>query len=278
VVIDALPRQFTVSVIFNYVLIIEWLRDDDEKTGTVLFEQLDKQGTRVMHASCQTAEGVRQVLTNALADVPKNGIPAIHIEAHGIAIDDDVNADPAFGGGGGERICWSEIGALLAPLNVASDFRLLLVAAACYGQAAISAMSIGKHAAPFAACIGYTTRVTPASIRESMLDLYADLLKRNKGFDDAIASARRQLYKSEERLEAVTALMLAYQMIRTTCEDLSQPGRLLDPQVEAVERRARHERAMSRLVEVWDGWFPREVQSRKPDHKPEPSYFMRNPS
>jgi hypothetical protein len=259
--------RFSFAVRFTYVLIIEWLGPDDERTGTKLLHCLDGIGVPARVANCKSSEDVQTALIHARQLIPKLGVPAIHIESHGSDVPDDPNGpEPRFGNGGEDTLTWSSLGDLLAPLNEASGFRLLFVSAACFGQAVVAAMNVGRHTAPFAAVVGFTTKVASASVRESMMELYLNLLHRNVGFDEAIESARRELYNVGEKLESDTALKLAYQMIAGTLAELREDREKRGFPAVEVDRLLSI--GLTRSLEIWNTWFPPALQARDSIYRP----------
>ena len=70
---------------FDYVLIAEWLFDDDEQTGAALYEWLlPKLPTgKVKYVRCCSLDKLEAQLDLARREIPVLGIPIVHIEAHG---------------------------------------------------------------------------------------------------------------------------------------------------------------------------------------------------
>lgn len=248
-----LKRVFTQRSAFNYVLVIEWLEPEDSRTGMMLVEHLNRSGINSVYAGVETSEGFRAVIHEALTHIPQWGVPAIHIETHGQKPPDDLEEDVLFGSGDGPLLTWSELGVMLAPLNQAADFKLMLVGAACHGGAAMGAMNACDHVAPFSLCIGYETEVLDDSIIRSMTELYSGLLVRR---DDphAVLARAQSLLRPGEKFHYLTSVILAYQVFRWCVDDLNTRAGEIPP--------ALRENYKQRLFEAWDIWFPRELQER----------------
>jgi hypothetical protein len=247
-----LNRVFTQRSAFNYVLVIEWLEPDDSRTGMMLVEHLMRSGINSVYAGVETSEGFRAVIQEALTRLPQWGIPAIHIETHGQEPPDDLEKDVLFGSGDGPLLTWSELGILLAPLNQAADFKLMLVGAACHGGAAMGAMNACDHVAPFSLCIGYETKVLDDSIIKSMTELYSGFLVRRENSHTVLARAQEML-RPGEKFHYLTSVILAYQVFRWCVEDLNKRAGEIPPKL--------RDNYKQRLFEAWDIWFPRELQA-----------------
>jgi hypothetical protein len=263
-------RVFTQRSTFNYVLVIEWLRPRDTRTGAMLAEHLRRSNVSCAYANCATADVFRTTLREALVRIPELGIPAIHIETHGQEPPADLEEDVAFGSGIGESLTWSELGELLAPLNQAADFQLMLVGAACFGAAAQGAMNAASHVAPFSLCIGYQTSVEDASVLASMTELYTALFVKRENPHQAIASAQAKLLAGES-IHYLGSVPLAYGVVRWCVADLIKNAEIIPP--------ALRDNYKQRFFEVWEMWFPRELQERDETYRldwsivtaPEPS-------
>lgn len=248
-----LSRVFTQRTTFNYVLVIEWLKPGDARTGLMLVKHLLESRINSVYATCETSDGFRGILRETLEKIPERGIPAVHIETHGQQPPADLEADVVFGSGVGSPLTWSELGEILAPLNQASDFQLMLVGAACYGGAAMGAMNACSHVAPFSLCIGYETGVLDESVIRSMTELYSGLLVRRENPHAVIARAQEAL-RPGEKLHYLTSVILAYQVFRWCLDDLNKRAAETPP--------ALRDNLKQRFSEVWNMWFPRELQQR----------------
>jgi hypothetical protein len=139
------------SMSFDYVLILEWLNEEDRRTGEELHQYLQGLGVPTCLVRCKSADHFRAALERALQNMPARRIPLVHIESHASNPLEEVDVwDADFGMNAAPGLPWTELGDWLSPLNSASGFRLLLVGATCFGFAAIAAMKVGEHVAPFA--------------------------------------------------------------------------------------------------------------------------------
>ena len=270
----ALPTQ---RVTFQYVLILEWLDARDDKTGTELHEFLLTLGFPTALVVCQSADDVRRAISEAARTVETNGIPLVHIESHG---DHPANpADATFGANGVEGMSWRELGRLLAPINVASDFRLLIVGATCFGLGAIGGMEVHSHPAPFAACIGWTTSVGADSLRDALRALYQSMAT-GAGLKRSVESAARELRDATENFQVTSAPALAYRVMHGVHSDVHTPVSMHARVKRLVERMHRdgrpppqamvddlprllRERSKVHMQEAWNIWFPPSVQERE---------------
>jgi len=164
---DQKNRRARVRVNFNYVLVIEWLNKDDEPTGAHLHNFLGSIGFPSKLVECNSTDHVSDALAGALKAMSTDGIPVVHLESHGTSPWKVDPNDLCFGAGAGPGVTWQQFGDWLAPLNVASDFRLLCVSAACWGSGVMGGIGAGEHVAPyfFRCRISYISRRGKASGR-----------------------------------------------------------------------------------------------------------------
>ena len=268
----------TITLAFDYILILEWLANEDRRTGKELHQFL--QGLRVPTClvRCEKVDDVRAALQRAVDNLGTRGIPVVHIESHGSnPFEGDDVRDADFGLDAVPGLPWTELGDWLAPLNEASGFRLLVVGATCWGFAAIAAMKVGEHVAPFAAAVGFSTEVNPSSLHDAMKELYRSL-KRGDGLQDSIQAAGRELRSATEKLRCTTAPLLALRILRGVYDGVRTPERRTErtkrilrkaqeagfPVREGVEQALPdflHERGEARIKEAWDAWFPPSAKS-----------------
>ncbi len=244
-----------VTVGFDYVLVLEWLTGEEDRTGAQLHAFLPSTGFDSELVVCQSWVDVQRALTVAASAVRSKGVPVVHFETHGsdpwVGTADNIGFGPNDVAG----VAWTQLGALLAPLNVAADFRLLLISAACWGSAVIAAIGGGEHPAPFACAVGFRTAVGGSRLRDSMKELYRSL-KRGLTIEESVASAQRELVEGQEvRLEITVEL--AVKMLRATYYD----PKALRTVVAGPHRRRRRARG------VWDSWFPPYLQERDPTYR-----------
>lgn len=177
---------------------------------------------------------------------------------------------------------WADLGDWLAPLNIASGFRLLVVGATCYGLGAITAMTVNKHAAPFVACIGFSTSVGFRSLREAMKEFYRSL-KRDDDLLTSLANANRELGDGK-MLDLTSSVKLAYRVLRGVYDEIRTPqattekvqkligavragGLHVEASFEAAMPALLEERTRAHSQLAWDRWFPRDVQDQSPYYR-----------
>ncbi len=248
-----LTRTLTQRIGFNYVLIIEWLDPYEQRTGALLSQHLKNAGVSCRLAICNSADVVRQCLQEVLRRIPEWGVPAVHVETHGEEPSDDLEADVVFGVGDGPFLSWSELGELLAPINAASGFQLLLVGAACHGAAAMGTMNPNSHVAPYAVCLGFNTEVIDDSVLSSMSQIYTSLLVEGHEIRKAVELAEAAM-RPGESIDWRTSVMVAYGVLRWTREKLLSPG--------ASTPELLRQTLEPRMKEVWNKWFPEDLQRR----------------
>lgn len=275
-------RLPNLSVSFDYVLILEWLNEGDRRTGEELHQFLQGMGVPSCLVRCKSSDHVRAALERALQNIPARRIPLVHIESHGSNPLEEVDVrDADFGMNAAPGLPWTELGDWLAPLNAASGFRLLLVGATCFGFAAIAAMKVGEHVAPFAATVGFTTTVGEGSLHDAMKEFYRSICKRREQLQDAVAAAQRELREADEKVWATSSPVLAVRVLRGVYDGI-RPGEPLTEHANELVRKLRDaglpvpakvgdampavllERGHARIKEAWDSWFPPAAQQEEP--------------
>jgi hypothetical protein len=252
---DQKTRHARVNVNFNYVLVIEWLNEGDQPTGAQLHHFLGEIGFRSVLLGCNSAEGISDALADAVGAVPTHGIPVVHLESHGTDPSQVDANELCFGAGAGPGVTWQQLGDWLAPLNAASDFRLLCVSAACWGSGVMGGIGGGEHVAPFACAVGFRTSVDEGRLRDAMREFYRRLMAGDQ-LNESVESAQRELVKDQKiSLEValelgVKILQQAYYRSETAKETTLGPI-----------RRRRRARAS------WDEWFPPSLQERDPAYR-----------
>lgn len=263
-----------INLAFDYVLILEWLDKDDRRTGEELHEFLQQLNVPTCMVKCNSADHVRAALQRALENVSVRGIPVVHIESHGSDPFDQADVrDADFGINAVPGLPWTELGDWLAPLNVASTFRLLVVGATCYGFAAIAAMKTGEHPAPFAATVGFSTSVGESSLHDAMKEFYRSVCQRREKLQDAVTAAEQELRDSSEKIRVTTSPVLAIRILRGVYDTI-RPGEPLTTHAEALVAKLRDSglpvprqvrdamptvlqaSGNARLEEAWNSWFP----------------------
>ena len=247
--------KVSIAVGFDYVLILEWLAPGDERTGQQLYEFLQLRNVPSALVVCESWHELRQALQTAAANVGPKGVPVIHLETHG---SDPWVGEPEHIACGPDRsagVPWAELGIELSRLNVASDFRLLFVSAACWGSGIMAAIGAGEYPAPFAFAIGFRTSVGEGRLRDAMKELYRSL-QAGLLLPDCVESAQRELTDGQQ-LQLEIALEIAVKILRVTYYN---PDVLRRGAVGPHRRRRRARR-------VWDSWFPPALQNREPAYR-----------
>lgn len=272
------------TLAFDYVLILEWLHTQDRRTGEELHQFLQGLPVSTCLVRCEKVADIRAALTRAVANVGTRGIPVVHIESHGSNPfrGNDVR-DAEFGLDAAPGLPWAELGDWLAPLNEASEFRLLVIGATCWGFAAIAAMKIHEHVAPFAAAVGFSTGVNEGSLHDAMKEFYR-AMTRGEGLQDATQAAQRELRSPTEKLRGTSAPILALRILRGVYDGVRTPERRTERANEILRKVQEagfpvregsehelpdflHDRGEARIKEVWDAWFPPAVQAAEAAYK-----------
>ncbi|MFC5580970.1 hypothetical protein [Rhodanobacter terrae] len=195
---------------FDYVLIVEWLFERDERTGSALRDWLQGKvpAGKVEYAQCRSRAELEVRLDRARNEVSVRGVPIVHIEAHGEK--PHAGQAPAGfvgpdGNGGSEFLGWERLGDVLRPLNIAARFNLLVVGAACYGEGLMLGVR-GGEPMPFVAVVGYTDTVSSLSLRHSLVELYRALLLNKAELGAAVDDADRQRHFPEDALLRPTSM------------------------------------------------------------------------
>lgn len=72
---NAAPDRMQVTVGYDYVLVLEWLDQDDRRSGNELHARLRAAGVATRLAVCGSGEEVRTALANALREIGTEGVP-----------------------------------------------------------------------------------------------------------------------------------------------------------------------------------------------------------
>lgn len=118
-------------------------------------------------------------------------IPLLHVECHG----DGVNGIKL---NCGSYVCWEEWLSLLAPINVASGYRLLVFLAGCFGVMSIDKINLRKPA-PFAFLVGSLFEVGAGEALESAKKFYEIIFRTRKMRDAIVAISEKFDVWSTER-------------------------------------------------------------------------------
>lgn len=159
----------------NRIVIIEWLLDDDRKTGTELHEWLESRRPGwSMLVTCSSAEDFAQCFA-VLTEVTRTTgtIPLVHIEAH--ASEEGIEGPDGPGRIG--QIPWEVMAVPLRALNEATRCNLAVFVATCIGYAVVKALNEGPRA-PAIAVVGPGASVLPGDLLRASKEFY-------RRFDDA---------------------------------------------------------------------------------------------
>ncbi len=200
------------SLAFDYILIVEWLFDDDTRTGFSLYEWLSGKlpAGKVKYTRCRSPSELEARLAQARCDIPVCGVPIVHIEAHGESSEPGQMPEGFFGpngNGSSELLSWDRLGDILRPLNIASRFNILVVGAACYGEGLILGARGGKPM-PFVAVVGYTDTISELSLKHSLLELYRSLLFDKSELGLAVEAADREHHSLDDAVLRPTSMVV----------------------------------------------------------------------
>ena len=134
-----------------------------------------------------------------------NIIPVLHIEAHGCDIGLAPTNDPHA-----EFLTWDELTAPLQRLNLATRCNLVVVVAACFGIAAIQALTRGQRA-PAVVMVGFDSKLKPTNLLAGAKEFYRRWLDDKPHLTDIAASASRETGTANFEWEPFTGL--AYQVL-----------------------------------------------------------------
>ena len=166
-------------LVLGKVHIVEWLNEDDRRTGREVFEQiepLDKASdpsVEVAYHSIATA-GELLGLPHALEEEYRRErrTPLLHLETHGTK---DGNCAQ------GEAIGWRDLAGELAPLNRVTGLNLVVVLAACEGFYGAAMLRPNFGQAPFRGLIGPNREVSDRVLLQGSVAFYATIFRRLDG-------------------------------------------------------------------------------------------------
>ena len=242
------PLQIPVR--FDYVLIVEWLGDRDRRTGAELHQFLTAAEIPSELVVCGSWAEVCAAVERARAQIPVRGVPALQLETHAA---NPWAGPPESLGFGLDNVPWVRLHGPLSALNAASGYRMLVVAAACYGSGIMAAFSGELLPAPFAAAVGLRTEVTEGRLFDAMKELYRGVL-RGDAIDHAVESAQCELADAAE-MRVELGVQIAARIVNNAYYRNAR-GRQIAPAVAAV----RLERARG----LWNAWYPEWLQEQVP--------------
>lgn len=174
----------------NSLCIVEWLFDDDQRTGQDLqaWAETKRSGWSRLY-TCNGKSDVLEALSSVKSVAIEKGIsPIIHFETHG-------SSDGLEGRGnlGPETLRWAELNEPLQKLNAATNCNLLIFIAACDGFAGIKAFGKGPYA-PAAALAGPTAVVSSGELLGITKEFYRQLMLNEPALTTMVENATRESY------------------------------------------------------------------------------------
>jgi hypothetical protein len=119
---------------------------------------------------CESANSFRRYVAFLTAIASSIGVlPLLHIEAHGSPLEGLYFADES-------QMSWPELCEVLAPLNRASNFCLMVVLATCYGADLISGIFLSRPA-PWYAMVGTTSVIESGEVMRNYRAFYRAALR-----------------------------------------------------------------------------------------------------
>jgi hypothetical protein len=228
-----LPFFFgSLTVRFGKIVVIEWLRTRDRKTGFELVEWMRARGfdakRRIEYRSVASGKELLEVLRGITAATDAGEPwPLIHIETHGERGNLEIGKLPRGyfgpdGSGGEEHLSWTTLTPYFVQLNRATRCNLQLVSASCWGQAAVFAATETSRV-PFVACIGFSTKVSESSVLDTTKEFYRRLFDGTTAeMSAAVDSAAREL-DEDEGLEWDSIPLLTYEAIEQGMREKCSP-------------------------------------------------------
>jgi hypothetical protein len=188
---ESLPGPpVTAEVRSTNIWIIEWLPQNEQRTGRFLHEwmQQHRRGWSV-YSRCAGKYEVLSSIERATKNAERCGMmPVLHLEAHGNEMClglPDVN-------GNVEVLTWGELIEPLQRLNLATCCNLVLVVAACIGFAGIKAFVRGPRA-PAVALIGPSTPIMSGNLFSWTKEFYELWMSGNHNFSEIATNASRRV-------------------------------------------------------------------------------------
>ncbi|MFH1829465.1 MAG: hypothetical protein ABH871_01645 [Pseudomonadota bacterium] len=168
------------------IWIIEWLPQNEQRTGRLLHEWMEENrpGWSV-YSICARKNEVLSSIERATRKAEKYGmIPVLHLEAHG---NEECIGLP-YGNGNVEVLTWGELIEPLQRLNLATRCNLILVVAACIGFAGIKAFVRGPRA-PAVMLIGPSAPIMSGNLFSWTKKFYKLWMAGNPNFSEIAAKA-----------------------------------------------------------------------------------------
>jgi hypothetical protein len=197
-------------LVLGKVHIVEWLNEDDRRTGREVSEEIEPLGK----ASDPPVEGVYHPiamagellgLLHALGEEYRREgrKPLLHLETHGTK--DGIEAR-------GEAIGWRDFAGKLVPLNRLTRLNLVVVLAACEGFYGTAMLRPNFGQAPFRGLIGPNREVSDRELLQGSIAFYGTIFRRLDG-DRAIRAMNDivdPVHETFWHISAETVFMIAY--------------------------------------------------------------------
>jgi len=169
----------TPKLTFNRVVILQWLAAGEQQTGSYIEGVLRSKDCSlpVEVIECESKDDVLKAIKTAASEIEVAGIPILHIESHGASYDDKAAAgladreEPVAEG----ILHWDELLPVLAELNIATGFNLVVIAGACMSTDMLYKQRATKPLA-FMLFFGFDVKVGPNSLEATLVDFYNALL------------------------------------------------------------------------------------------------------
>jgi hypothetical protein len=160
-----LPRpQTRTNFRTSNVWIVEWLPEDERKTGLELHHWMEQRRPGwSAYRSCCNKEEVLRAIAEAKDEAQRTGmVPFLHIEAHGDGKDHDGLVGPSSTKTL-QLLSWEELIEPLQALNFVTRCNLVVFFASCTGIAGLKALARGPRA-PALAIVGSDAPILPSEL------------------------------------------------------------------------------------------------------------------
>lgn len=171
------------------IWIIEWLPQNEQRTGKLLHEwiQVHRPGWSV-YSKCEHKNEVISSIERATKKAEKYGmLPVLHLEAHG----NEMCLGLPNENGNVEVLTWDELIEPFQRLNLATRCNLIIVVAACIGFSGIKAFVRGPRA-PAVVLIGPSAPIMSGNLFSWTKEFYKLRMSGNDNFTAIAVNATRK--------------------------------------------------------------------------------------
>lgn len=223
------------SIAFDYVLIIEYLSSNERHTGEELFEQINSYAPdSVELIKCRTKNDFFVALNKAEDGIITKGIPLIHIEAHGSEWCRE-NKNAVIGYEGGEQISFNEIFKSLRPINIKSQFNIILAGASCHAAEYLRGIinessDESQQLLPFVATIGFDDEVEDKSVFAFYSNFYYEIINKKTPLFKATHESNKLINANEIAIAKYSFLEIEKLINSISIDD--EANRLIDKVLE----------------------------------------------